>query len=237
MKYTLKLLPSLVFSLIILNANACPLCNTEIGVAVQKGILENHFWLMLSSIMIIFLIFIGVVIYLSHFLADKIDHKEHHISKKFLVASMLFGGGVIGFLDGIFFHQIFQLHGMLANKLPLDSLVNVEINMFWDGIFHLLTLLLILASFALFWRSVNYSTVYKSNTFLFGLILLGAGIFNFIEGIINHTLLELHHVLQQASRSFIRYGDVIFLVVSIALIGFGAFYIGKGIPQEPIENK
>ncbi len=232
MKTIKKLLLYFGFYLIFLNAYACPLCDTDIGTAVRKGILDNHFWLMLSSIFIIFLLFIGSVICLSHFLADKIDHKKHHISKKFLIASLLLGGSIIGFIDGILFHQILQFHGMLSNKVPLDSLVNVEVNMFWDGVFHFFTLLLILASFSLFWISVNYCHFYKSTTFLVGLILTGAGIFNFIEGIIDHTLLAVHHVLQRSPPDIIRYGDIMFLVIAIALIGVGSFYIGKGIPQK-----
>jgi hypothetical protein len=31
-------------------------------------------------------------------------------------------------------------------------------------------------------------------------------------------------------------GDIIFLVVVIALIGLGDFYIGKGIPQKSKKN-
>lgn len=230
---TKKISLLLIFFLVFINnVYACPVCNTEIGDAVRKGILENNFWLMFFSIIIIFILFIGVSTFLGYFLANKIDHKKHNISKKFLIAGILLGGSIIGFLDGILFHQIFQLHGMLANRVPLDSLVNVEINMFWDGIFHLFTLFLILSSFSLFWSSVNYSAVYKSNAFLLGLIFLGAGIFNLIEGIIDHTLLEVHHVLQRASPSMMRDGDIMFLVVAIALIGLGSFYLGKGMPQK-----
>ena len=41
-----------------------------------------------------------------------------------------------GFVDGIVFHQILQVHNMLSGKYPPTTLVNSEINMFWDGLFH-----------------------------------------------------------------------------------------------------
>jgi uncharacterized membrane protein len=52
------------------------------------------------------------------------------------------GIGMGGFLDGIAFHQIFQIHNMLSASVPTDTLINIEINMVWDGLFHALTWLM-----------------------------------------------------------------------------------------------
>jgi len=54
-------------------------------------------------------------------------------------AGLLLGIGMGGFLDGILFHQLLQVHNMLSNLYPPDTLVHLEINMFWDGLFHALT--------------------------------------------------------------------------------------------------
>ena len=53
-----------------------------------------------------------------------------------LAGSLLLGIGLGGFFDGILFHQILQAHNMLSNIFFPDTLQNVEINMFWDGLFH-----------------------------------------------------------------------------------------------------
>lgn len=45
-------------------------------------------------------------------------------------AAILFGIGMGGFIDGILFHQILQIHNMLSNRFFPDSLVNIDINMF-----------------------------------------------------------------------------------------------------------
>ena len=60
-------------------------------------------------------------------------------SKPLIAAGTLMGIGMGGFVDGILFHQILQLHNMLSAKLPPDTLVNAKTNMVWDGLFHALT--------------------------------------------------------------------------------------------------
>jgi uncharacterized membrane protein len=54
-------------------------------------------------------------------------------------AGTLLGVGMGGFVDGIVLHQILQVHSMLSARRPRDSVVNMEINMFWDGLFHAFT--------------------------------------------------------------------------------------------------
>ena len=53
-----------------------------------------------------------------------------------IAAGTLLGIGMGGFVDGILFHQILQVHNMLSAKYPPTTLVNAEINMVWDGLFH-----------------------------------------------------------------------------------------------------
>ena len=52
-----------------------------------------------------------------------------------LAAGALLGIGMGGFVDGILFHQILQIHNMLSNVVLRDTVVNVEINMFWTACF------------------------------------------------------------------------------------------------------
>jgi uncharacterized membrane protein len=54
-------------------------------------------------------------------------------------AGTLLGIGMGGFVDGIVFHQILQTHNMLSARRPPDTVVNIEINMVWDGLFHAFT--------------------------------------------------------------------------------------------------
>ena len=56
-----------------------------------------------------------------------------------IAAGTLLGVGLGGFVDGIVFHQLLQVHNMLSAIVPPDNLVNAKINMVWDGVFHSLT--------------------------------------------------------------------------------------------------
>ena len=59
--------------------------------------------------------------------------------KPLIRAGIFLGIGMGGFFDGIVLHQLLQVHSMLTAKVPKDTIANVEINMFWDGMFHALT--------------------------------------------------------------------------------------------------
>jgi uncharacterized membrane protein len=136
-----------------------------------------------------------------------------------LAAATLLGVGLGGFADGILFHQILQLHGMLSAVLPRTSLVDAEINMFWDGLFHAFTWLATLGGVALLWRAVGRPGVPHSTRLLLGGMLLGWGLFNVVEGVIDHGILGLHHVVENGNHGL---WDGAFLAFGALLIALGA---------------
>ena len=76
-----------------------------------------------------------------------------------MAAATVLGIGIGGFIDGIVLHQILQWHEMLTNKLPANTLVNKSINMFWDGIFHLFTLITTTIGVFLLWNLLNKKNI------------------------------------------------------------------------------
>ena len=68
-------------------------------------------------------------------------------------AGTLLGVGMGGFVDGIVLHQLLQVHNMLSGKYPPTTLVNSEINMFWDGLFHAFCWIMAAIGLALLWRA------------------------------------------------------------------------------------
>ena len=74
-------------------------------------------------------------------------------SKPLIAAGTLLGIGMGGFVDGILFHQIFQIHSMLSAKLPQDTLVNVKTSMIWDGLFHALTWVTTAVGISVLWHA------------------------------------------------------------------------------------
>ncbi|MFN6945921.1 MAG: DUF2243 domain-containing protein [Cytophagaceae bacterium] len=143
--------------------------------------------------------------------------------KPLLAASLFLGLGMGGFLDGIILHQILQWHQMISAKLPPDTLLNKEVNMFWDGIFHLFTWSFTLAGIVLMWRVVNRKDVLRSTPVFWGGMVLGWGIFNLMDSIFNHYIFNLHNVREQVGNPAMwNHG---FLVFSILLILGGVFLI------------
>lgn len=98
-----------------------------------------------------------------------------------------------GFVDGIFLHQILQVHEMLSNKISALDYIGKSVNMFWDGIFHAFCFIVVLIGIILLWKLLKRKDVDHSGNLFAGGLLLGWGLFNIVEGIIDHQLLKLHN--------------------------------------------
>ena len=138
-------------------------------------------------------------------------------------AGTLLGIGMGGFVDGILLHQILQVHNMLSARRAKDSIVNMEINMFWDGLFHAFTWLVTALGLWMLWKAVRRPDVPLSGRTLFGAMVFGWGLFNLVEGVIDHHLLHIHHVIERLGVSmwdwmFLGIGGVGFIVIGWAII-------------------
>ena len=142
-------------------------------------------------------------------------------------AGLFLGMGLGGFLDGILFHQILQTHNMLSASIPVVDLVSAKINMTWDGYFHAGVWLLTLLGVYLLFRAGAQRDVLWSGKILAGTMLAGWGLFNVVEGIIDHLILEIHHVMEYAidklpyDLAFLASG-VIFMLIGGLLVKAGS---------------
>ncbi|HEX5832157.1 MAG TPA: DUF2243 domain-containing protein [Gemmatimonadaceae bacterium] len=107
---------------------------------------------------------------------------------------LVLGLGVGGFVDGIALHQIAQWHNMGSAVLPPTTMDAMRRNMAWDGWFHAATLTLTVAGLYLLLRDARAGARLPGAGAFTGQLLLGWGIFNLVEGLIDHHVLELHHV-------------------------------------------
>ena len=149
--------------------------------------------------------------------------------KPLIRAGVFLGIGMGGFFDGIVFHQLLQLHNMLTARMPKDTIPNIEVNMFWDGLFHAFTWSAVLIGLILLWRAVTKHRVLLSTKVYAGSMLLGWGLFNFIEGVIDHHILHLHHVVENLGVSVFDYA---FLASGLILIGIGWSMVRTGKKDE-----
>lgn len=145
-------------------------------------------------------------------------------------AGILLGIGLGGFFDGIVLHQVLQWHHMLTSAgYPPDTVGNLQINVTWDGFFHLGTYAATVVGVIGLWRAARRPHPPWSAGLLAGSILIGFGLFNLVEGVVDHHLLGLHHVNETVPREQWIYWDIGFLVWGAAMLfaGWALYRAGK----------
>ena len=137
---------------------------------------------------------------------------------------LLLGLGLGGFVDGIVLHQILQWHHILTAEgcCPASTVGGLEDNTLADGFFHLATWAFVGAAMVLTvnaWQRGEIAPPWRAHA---GLALAGWGIFNVVEGLIDHEILGIHHVRDDLGGplgwdlGFLAFG-VLLLVLGLAL--------------------
>jgi uncharacterized membrane protein len=133
---------------------------------------------------------------------------------------LLYGLGFGGFVDGILFHQILQWHHMVSDVdgYPTTTVAGLESNTLADGLFHVATWVLLLSASILVIRSWQQGRLAPNWRFHLGLLLAGWGVFNLVEGVVNHQVLGVHHVRDDLGAplswdiGFLAFGVLLVLV-------------------------
>ncbi|WP_411374178.1 DUF2243 domain-containing protein [Arthrobacter sp. MPF02] len=148
----------------------------------------------------------------------------------------LFGMGVGGFVDGIVLHQLLQWHHMLTHTEDGNprTVAGLELNTFADGLFHSAMWLLVVAAAVLAIRAHRQRRLSAGWRFHVGLVLAGWGVFNVVEGLVNHQLLGIHHVRDDLGGPLAW--DLGFLGLSVVLAAVGLFLYRKGKRLEKPEE-
>ncbi|SNT63839.1 Uncharacterized membrane protein [Streptosporangium subroseum] len=121
----------------------------------------------------------------------------------------MLGLGIGGFIDGIVLHQLMGWHHMLSGWYPDDE----HVNMIGDGLFHLGCLVIVVIGVLLLSRTRPVPP-----RELIGWMIVGWGVFNLVEGVIDHQILGVHHV-RHGPGQFLY--DLGFLALGVVLIVFG----------------
>lgn len=145
-----------------------------------------------------------------------------------ITSGILFGIGLGGFFDGIVLHQLLQWHHMLSDQgdHPVTTVAGLKVNVFWDGLFHTLTYIAVVAGLVVLWRAGRLPHSRWSSKLFGGMLLVGFGLFNVVEGLVNHQLLGIHHVNETVPRDRWLWWDLAFLIWGAAMI-IGGLRIGR----------
>jgi uncharacterized membrane protein len=132
---------------------------------------------------------------------------------------LLLGIGLGGFVDGIVLHQILQWHHVLTSEgsYPDTTVAGLEANTFWDGVFHAATWVAVAAGIYILWRRPADVRWGASGHAFFGWMLVGWGLFNLVEGVVDHHVLKIHHVREDSAHqtawdlAFLAFGGLLIL--------------------------
>jgi len=133
----------------------------------------------------------------------------------------MLGIGLGGFVDGILLHQIIHWHNMGSAVVPPTTMEAMQRNMTWDGLFHAAVWVLTLIGVYWLLNDARRGAILPTSTQFTGLLIFGWGLFNLVEGIIDHHLLGLHHVRDLPAH--VPAYDWLFLLIG----GVGFIVIGQ----------
>ncbi|RWF54572.1 MAG: DUF2243 domain-containing protein [Mesorhizobium sp.] len=151
-------------------------------------------------------------------------------------AGILLGLGLGGFFDGIVLHQILQWHHMMTSAgYPPNSVENLKLNTMLDGFFYAATYILTVLGLVVLWNTARKPHFWWSANLLFATILIGFGLFNLIEGVVNHQILGLHHVNETVPRDLWIFWDIAFLVWGAVMLA-GGFVLYRNSKQDRFDE-
>ncbi|MGW8063874.1 DUF2243 domain-containing protein [Streptomyces ziwulingensis] len=153
---------------------------------------------------------------------------------------IVLGVGLGGFADGILLHQLLQWHHMLTSTdhdrvgvkyYDPNTVSGLEMNTVWDGVFHTVCWLAVLLGLGLLYARVTHNrrAVWASRV-LWGWVLAGWGLFNLVEGVLDHHVLGIHHVHGGPHQAW---WDAGFLVLGALLLAGGYLLQRGGRPFDP----
>ncbi len=150
----------------------------------------------------------------------------NHGERLTVTAGIILGIGFGGFVDGILFHQMLQWHAMVSSVIPPVDLVSAKVNMLYDGLFHVFCWTMTLIGVLVLAHAKGTERCVAVTKPLIASMFIGWGLFNVVEGLIDHQILGLHHVHPGAGQVA---WDVGFLVLGVIFIVGGKMALSRMI--------
>lgn len=144
-----------------------------------------------------------------------------------LVGAGVFGFGFSGLVDVLVLHHVLQWHHLVSGRYPMDTLAGLRTNILADGLFSLGMLLVASVGAGLLWRAERAAPSPLAVRPLAGGALVGLGVFDVFDVVVDHALLGLHQPLSQGGQY-----NPHWLVVSLLFVGAGYYVYRTGRPTD-----
>jgi len=148
-----------------------------------------------------------------HSREDLIMDKRLLFSKQNLWSGILFGVGLIAFLDEMLFHQLLHWHHFYDKSTTSIGLIS-------DGLFHAFSWFATISGLFLFADLRRRHAVWLMRWW--GGIFVGVGGFQLYDGIIQHKLMRIHQI--RYVDNVLTY-DVIWNVIALAVLIAGLILV------------
>ncbi|WP_276250626.1 DUF2243 domain-containing protein [Haloarcula rara] len=151
-----------------------------------------------------------------------------HTTKRWgVVGAGVFGFGFSGLIDVLVLHHVLQWHHLLSGRYPMDTVAGLRTNVLADGLFSLGMLAIIGVGAGLVWRAERQRSRPLAIRPLAGAALVGVGVFDLFDAVVDHMLLGLHQPLSQGGQYNLQW-----LAVSLLLVAVGYYVYRAGRPSD-----
>lgn len=162
-----------------------------------------------------------------------VNQPDSVVIRRGLLAAGVFGFGFSGLIDVLVLHHILQWHHLLSGLYPMNTLNGLQRNILADGIFSIGMLVIMGVGAGLLWQSERRTDVPLAVRPLAGAALIGLGVFDLYDAIVDHALLGLHQPMGSGGQPQSLGGryNLHWLLVSLLFIAIG-YYIYRAETQK-----
>ncbi|NMO95203.1 DUF2243 domain-containing protein [Paenibacillus lemnae] len=116
---------------------------------------------------------------------SKMHDDKPDVLKRNMLSGILFGVGLVAFLDEMVFHQLLHWHHFYDQSTTEAGLVS-------DGFFHAFSWLATIGGLFLF-ADLRRRNIFQRQAW-WGAVLLGSGLFQLYDGTIQHKWMRIHQI-------------------------------------------
>ena len=153
------------------------------------------------------------------------NNNDKEVSRRNMWSGILFGVGLIAFIDETVFHQLLRWHHFYDKS-------TTDVGLISDGIFHAFSWFATIAGLFLF------ADLRRRNGLIFqrwlGGVLLGIGVFQLYDGLIQHKWMRIHQI--RYVDNVIVY-DIVWNVSAFIILFIGLFLLFRKSQNSKLKEK